>query len=252
MLIDHPNGNYSFIKGIGPFSSGCKAQPGYEIVHATFHPLPTLQQGFALIANHLQNLGRQIGAVCGIELRIPQPLTPEGFNAFNAPYIQQLADWNILVDGANPVARTNVALAVHTVTEPSLYGFSYTVPAQHQDATFVLSGSAETRRPLDGQGYEIVGHGDVSTEGLGQKATYVLQNLEDRLHEMAVTWADVTTIQLYTIHNVHPLLKSTLLFPLGSGSQHGLQWHYSRPPVTELEYEMDARGVRQECVVTGG
>lgn len=252
MLIDHPNGNYTFIKGIGPFSSGCKAQPGYEIVHATFRPMPALQQGFELIANHLQDLGRPIQAVCGMELRIPQPLSPQAFNAFNAPYIRQLTDWNTFVDGANPVARTNVALAVHPVAEPSLYGFSYTVPARYQDATFVLSGSAETRRPPDGEGYEIVSHGDVSTEGLRQKAAYVFQNLDDRLHEMAVTWANVTTVQLYTVHNVHPFLESTLLRPLGSGSQYGLQWHYSRPPVTALEYEMDARGVRQECVVTGG
>jgi len=251
MLIDHPNGNYTFIKGIGPFSSGCKAQPGYEIVHAIFHPLPALQQGFELIANHLQHLGRPIQAVCGMELRIPQPLSPQAFNAFNAPYIQQLADWNIMVDDVNPVARTNVALAVHPVAEPSLYGFSYTVPAQHQDTTFILSGSAETRRPPDGEGYEIVSHGDVAADGLGHKATHVLQNLEDRLHEMAVTWADTTTVQLYTVHNIHPLLESRLLPPLGSGSQHGLQWHYSRPPVTELEYEMDARGVQQECVLAG-
>jgi hypothetical protein len=251
MLIDHPNGNYTFIKGIGPFSSGCKAQPGYEIVHATFHPLPALQQGFELMTRHLQHLGRPIQAVCGMELRISQPLSPQAFNAFNAPYVQQLADWNIMVDGVNPVARTNVAIAVHPVAEPSLYGFSYTVPAQHRETTFVLSGSAETRRPQDGEGYEIVSHGDVSAEGLAQKASYVLQNLEDRLHEMEVTWADVTTVQLYTVHNIHPLLESTLLAPLGSGSQHGLQWHYSRPPVTELEYEMDARGVRQECVLAG-
>ena len=251
MLIDHPNGNYTFIEGIGPFSSGCKAQPGYEVVHATFHPLPALQQGFSLIANHLQRLGRPIQAVCGMELRIPQPLSPQAFNAFNAPYVQHLADWNILVDGVNPVARTNVALAVHPVAEPSLYGFSYTVPAQHQDTTFVLSGSAETRRAQDGEGYEIVSHGDVSAEGLGQKASYVLQTLESRLREMNVTWADVTAVQLYTVHNIHPLLESALLPPLGSGSQYGLEWHYSRPPVTALEYEMDARGVRQECVLAG-
>ncbi len=149
MLINHSNGNYTFIKGIGPFSSGCKAQPGYEVVHTTFHPLPALQQGFELIEHHLQRLGRPIQAVCGMELRIPQSLSPQAFNEFNAPYIQRLADWNILVDGVNPVARTNVALAVHPVAEPSLYGFSYTVPVQHQDATFVLSGCAETRTPQD-------------------------------------------------------------------------------------------------------
>jgi hypothetical protein len=29
----------------------------------------------------------------------------------------------------------------------------------------------------------------------------------------------------------------------------GLTWHYARPPVRELEYEMDCRGVTAEHVV---
>jgi hypothetical protein len=249
MLMTHPTGNYTFIKGIGPFSSGCKAQPGHEIVHASVHPLPPLQTGFALIERHLQNLGRPIQAVCGMELRIPQPLSSQAFNEFNASYIKQLADWNMLVDGLNPVARTNVAPTIHPVTEPSLYGFSYTVPSQHQSTTFVLSGSAETRRSEGGEGYEIVSQGDVSPEGMRQKAAHVLDNLMARLQELEVTWADVTTTQLYTVHNIHPLLETTLR-PTQE-SRHGLQWHYARPPVTELEYEMDARGVQQECVLPG-
>ena len=249
MLMHHPTGNYTFIEGIGPFSSGCKAQPGYEIVHATFDPLPPLQTGFGLIERHLQSLGRPIEALCGMELRIPQPLSPQAFNEFNAPYIKQLADWNILVDGMNPVARTNVAPAVQPVTEPALYGLSYTVPSQHQGTTFVLSGSAETRRAPEGEGYEVVSHGDVSTEGLRQKAEHVRDTLTARLNELEVAWADVTTVQLYTVHNVHPLLETSLRST--QESRHGLLWHYSRPPVTELEYEMDARGVRQEYILSG-
>jgi hypothetical protein len=29
----------------------------------------------------------------------------------------------------------------------------------------------------------------------------------------------------------------------------GLTWHYARPPVIGLDYEMDARGVAREIVV---
>ena len=57
MLVDQPDGNFTFIKSSGPFSSGCRAQPGYEVVHATFHPLPALEKGYDLIARHLQQLG---------------------------------------------------------------------------------------------------------------------------------------------------------------------------------------------------
>ena len=247
MIIQQPDGNYTFIKSTGPFSSGCRAQPGYEIVYATFHPLPPLEKGYDLIARHLQDLARPIQALCGMELRIPRPLSPQGFAEFNEPYGKRLADWNILVDGLNPTARTNVALTVHPVAEPSMYGFSYTVPTDHDRPTFVLSGAAEIRRSEKGS--EIVSHGDVSTQGLSQKAQYILQTLESRLQELTVAWTDVTTVELYTVHNMHPLLETVLLPGVASGSQHGLRWHYARPPVTEVECEMGARGVYQECAL---
>ena len=125
---------------------------------------PRWEKGYELIALHLQQLGRPIQALCGMELRIPQPLSPQGFAEFNAPYVQRLADWNVLVDGLNPTARTNVALAVHPVAEPSLYGFSYTVPTDHARPSFVLSGAAEIRRSEKGS--EIVSRGDVSPRGV--------------------------------------------------------------------------------------
>ena len=178
MLIDNPRGNYQFLEGIEPFSSGVVAPPGYEIVHVNFHPLPPLQKGFEAIERHLQQSQRPLHALCGMELRIPQPLSVQGFREFNQPYIKKLADWNLLVDGRNPVARTNVALAVNPVAEPSVYGFSYTVPTQHAGKTFVISGTPELRS-RDGQ-REIVALGDVSPVGVRQKLETVLQVLTTR------------------------------------------------------------------------
>ena len=184
-----------------------------------------------------------------MELRIPQPLSPQGFAEFNEPYVQRLADWNVLVDGLNPTARTNVALAVHPVAEPSLYGFSYTVPTDHDRPSFVLSGAAEIQRSEKGS--EIVSRGDVSSQGLSQKAQAVLEILADRLQEFSLAWTDVTAVELYTVHDVHPLLETEILPGLASGGHHGLRWHYARPPVTEVEVEMGAQGVYQECVLPG-
>src|SRR5277367_3843471 len=130
MLLDNAKGNYQFIRGYGgPFSSGARASPGFEIVHATFKPLARLAGGYGLIERHLRNAGRPINAVCGIELRIPAALTPAGFDEFNRPYIERLKAWDLLIDGLNPVARTNVAPAASPIAEPSIYGFYYTVPA---------------------------------------------------------------------------------------------------------------------------
>ena len=36
---------------------------------------------------------------------------------------------------------------------------------------------------------------------------------------------------------------------IGAASQHGITWHYSRPPIVSIEYEMDLRGCRREVVV---
>ncbi|MBI3798764.1 MAG: hypothetical protein HY268_17585 [Deltaproteobacteria bacterium] len=47
MLIDNPTGNSKFLKGFGPFSAGGDAHSGYEIVHVTFHALPSWQRGLA-------------------------------------------------------------------------------------------------------------------------------------------------------------------------------------------------------------
>jgi hypothetical protein len=251
MLVDNPKGNYQFIRGIGPFSSGCVAHPGYEVVHVTFNPFPPLQKGYDLIERHLQSLQRPMTALGGMELRIPKPLSAQGFNEFNQPYIKKLESWGLIMEGLNPVARTNVAIAVNPVAEPSVYGFSYTVPSPHQGTTFVMAGAAEMDRPGEGGGSQIIGHGDVSTAGLRQKAEFVLQILEGRLQEMQVTWAEVTTVEIYTVHNIHPLMETTILPTLKNANRFSLHWHYARPPVVELECEMDTRGVRQELVLPG-
>jgi hypothetical protein len=250
MLTDNPTGNFQFLKGIGPFSSGVVAHPGYEIVHATFHPLPPLQRGFELIERHLHRSQRPLKALCGMELRIPQPLSRQAFNEFNQPYINKLAGWNLLIDGLNPVARTNVALVVNPVPEPSVYGFSYTRPAQHEGATFVVSGAPEVRRG-DSEAYEIISHSDTSMAGLRQKAEYILQSLTTRLQALQVTWSEATTVEIYTVHDLHPLLAMLILPTLQEANRHGIRWHYARPPVVELECEMDVRGVRQEVILPG-
>ena len=83
MLIDNPKGGFSFVKGIGPFSSGAVANAGFEIVHAVAIPVIKLDDGYEVIERHLRDAGRPMNAVCGMELRIPKPLTPAGFNEFN-------------------------------------------------------------------------------------------------------------------------------------------------------------------------
>ena len=61
---------------------------------------------FDAIVAHLRKEGRPLQAICGMELRSPEPFSFTGFNEFNAGYVDVLKRWDLLVDGINPVART--------------------------------------------------------------------------------------------------------------------------------------------------
>jgi hypothetical protein len=249
MLTENVPGNYTFIPGIGPFSSGVVAHPGFEIVHAVLKPFIPLEQGYLLVDRHLKDLRRTIGALCGMHLRIPKALSREAFDQFNVPYVDRLKSWGLHVDGANPVTRTNVALEFNPVTAPMLAGFFYTIPSDGRAATFVISGAPEISSRDLGIAH-IVARGDTSADGMRQKAECVIQVLGARLAEMSLSWQDATAINLYTIHDGHPLMVSTLIPALGGASQAGITWHYARPPVTGLELEIDLHAVRRELIVT--
>ena len=250
MLLDNARGNYKFVRGYGaPFSSGALANPGFEIVHATFKPLVRLADGYRRLERHLREAGRPTHAVCGIELRIPAPLTPGGFDEFNRGYIERLTAWGLMVDGLNPVARTNVAPAASPLAEPSLYGFYYTVPALGAARpAFVLAGVPEVASRAGGK-REIVAAGNVSLEGLRRKTACVLEALGGLLREMDLGWSEASAVNLYTVHDLYPLFASDLLPALGEAAYRGIRWHYARPPVIELELEIDGYAARQELVL---
>ena len=48
------------------------------------------------------------------------------------------------------------------------------------------------------------------------------------------------------MHEIHGFVPD-LLLPRGAAA-HGLTWHFARPPVVGLEYEMDVRAVNEEHV----
>lgn len=249
MLTENIPGNYTFIRGIGPFSSGVVARPGFEIVHAALKPFIPLKQGYGLVDRHLKDLRRPISALCGIHLRIPKALSREDFDQFNRPYIDRLKSWGLEVDGANPVTRTNVALELNPVPEPMLAGFFYTIPSDGRAATFVISGAPEIASRDLGMAH-IVARGDTSAAGMRLKAECVIEVLGARLAEMRLSWQDATAINLYSVHDVHPLMASTLIPALGRGADAGITWHYARPPVIGLELEIDLHAVRRELIVT--
>jgi len=248
VLVESTQGHFRFLRGIAPYSSGAVAMSGYEIVHVTLSPAPPYRKGFELIDRHLAGEKRPPQALCGIELRSPELFTFPGFVAFNGGYVEQLKRRAILVGDLNPVARTNVSPAVDPPPEVMLYGFSYAAPSPAAGPTFVVAGAGElTGERLDAR--DIVRRGDVSDAGLRAKADHVLGLMERRLQGLGVSWGSVTAVEVYTIHNIFPFLENLLLRRIGSSRVHGLRWHFARPPIKEIEFEMDVRGCRRELAI---
>jgi len=248
MLVGNTRGNYSFLKGIAPYSAGVVAETGFEVVHVRLPRYLPLRAGLDAVEVHLTAAGRPLQAVCGMELRSPKPFSFTGFHQFNAGYIDVLKKWDILIDGMNPVARTNIAPEVNPPGEPSLYGFSYTVPSKATRKTFVVAGAGELPEgSLDP--HDVVRRGEYGAAAIREKAHFVMGLMEGRLKGLEVGWSDVTVSEIYTVHDIRPFLDEELLKRMGEGGAHGVTWHYSRPPIESIEYEMDLRGCVTELVI---
>lgn len=244
---DNLRGGYRFISGIPAYSEGVVAMAGYEIVHITLHRPLAYRDGFGLIDRYLAAVDRPRQSLCGIQLRSPRPQSLAGFEAFNQDYHQLLVEWDLLVEGRTPIARTNVVPEVGTPEEPSLYAFAYTVESGTSDTapSFIVAGAGETRGgslSLD----TVVRPGETSAEAMRDKAMCVMQTMLARLSGLGVAAAGVTVANVYTVREVQPYLEDVILTGLGAAAVHGVHWYYTRPPITGIEFEMDVRGVRRE------
>jgi hypothetical protein len=242
-LITFSDGGYAFLKGGFPYSQGVRALPGYAIERMRFaQPVPMVP-GFAAIERHLTALGRPLTAMCAAELRSPVPLSMTGFRSFNEGYVEVLKRWKLFRDGLNPLARSNVAPQFDPPAEPCFYAFCYTVPANNAGTSFVVAGSGEW--PEGGKfPDDIIARGDLSPAGLRAKAQFVLRKMEDRLAALGASWREASAVQVYTVHDIHSILSQEILPRSGNGA--GPTWHWCRPPIEELEFEMDVRGIAVE------
>jgi len=254
--------DYAFLPGGAPFSSGVVALPGFEIVRARFAKPLAMANGFEAIAAHLREHHRPLTALCAAELRSPQPFSFDGFSEFNAGYVSTLRRWGLVRQDGNPVARSNVCPVHAPPAEPVFHAFCYTIPTEtvqsgilttsdHSERapgprSFVLAGYAEW---AEGTAFPdgIVARGDRSAAGLATKAAYVLDTLQQRCALLGGDWSALTAVQVYTEHEIGPLVASEFA-PRGLVGL-GLHWHPCRPPVQELEFEIDARCVRRELVI---
>ncbi len=233
MLRHSPSGNYRFLAAEGrPFSNGIVADHGYDLVHARLERPTPLEAGLAAAVRHVVAAGRTAHAIAGLELRIPGPLSRDGFDDFNKAYVSSLTGLGLVVDGLMPAARTNVAPVVIAVSEPSVYAVTYTTVARRDRPGFLLSGVPETE-------------GNDAAEMLGS----IMKVLSARLDELGATWEDATSIQLYGIDDFQDALIKRGLAQMGRAAIHGVQWFPSRPPIEGLKFEIDLRSTGAELVL---
>lgn len=241
-------GGYRYLPAVMQYSAGVAANPGFVIERVQFRRALPLEEGFAAAEAFLKSRDRAPTAFCACELRSPAPFTEQGFAEFNRRYVTTLERWGIYRDGVNPVARTNVCPVIDPPSAPSLHAFSYTMPAR-SDArgTFVVAGSGETQEGKASYRESIVALGDVSLDGLRAKVAHVVAQMERRVAALGASVQDATATNAYTVHDIGPLVEEQI-FRHGLAAA-GLTLIASRPPVIDLEFEMDLRNTAMETFV---
>jgi hypothetical protein len=241
-------GGYRYMPGVFQYSGGVAAAPGFRLERVRFtRPVP-LAEGFARAEAIMAASGRPTTAFAACELHSPAPFTEAGFTAFNQLYCGTLARWGIYRDGINPVARSNTCPEIGAPAEPGFHAFCFTRPAEAGDGpSFVVAGSGEAPEGKGNYRDHIVARGDVSPDGLRRKALFVLGEMERRLAALGAAWDVVGATQVYTVHDLHPFLADELA--RRGAIRNGLTWQFNRPPVVELDFEMDCRRVPVERLV---
>lgn len=245
-VMEFKPGDYKFIVSPGgPFSSGVAAMPGFALRRVRFlRPIP-MADGFAFIKKHLEREGRPVTALAACELRSPAAMTGEQFQTFNGEYLKTLHQWGCKAGDINPLARSNLAPITEIPSEAMFLAFTYTVPEPNASGDFLISGKPEIRDGVTTD--RIVGGRDVSLKGLEIKARFVMNAMRERAAALGCDWAAVTGAQIYTVHDVRPLLDT--VFAEYAISQIGLAWYPAWPPVIGMEFEVDVRSVRTELVI---
>lgn len=241
-------GGYRYIKAVFQYSSGVAAEPGFAIERVRFIEPPPLAEGFAAVEAHLQALGRPSTAFAACELRSAAPFTAQGFHDFNREYVKTLARWGIYKDETNPVARTNVCPEYVKPAESTLYAFSYTVPAPDaKRGSFIIAGGGEMRAGAGSLAERIVRYDDTTAAGMREKLRYVVAEMERRLAALGFSWKDAVSTQAYSVQDIGALVGPEIA--ARGAAAGGLSWHFARPPLIGLEFEMDVRGAARELTI---
>jgi hypothetical protein len=238
-VTHNERGGFRFLGAPGlPFSSGVVADEGFDIARVVLQPMVPLERGFAIVRQYLEEAGRPIQALSGMELRIPAPLPREGFEEFNRAYIDVLDSWDLRVEGMLPPARTNVAPADGSISEPSVFAFSFAAHEPALPGAFLMAGAPEAEEMATG-----------AEAGLRS----IVSVLSKRMESLGVRWDRATAANFYAAEDWAEEVSSILLPAFGDASRTvQLTWVAALPPVVPYQFEVDVRRCGKELTVATG
>ena len=101
---------------------------------------------------------------------------------------------------------------------------------------FIVAGAGEVAGTLDPT--NIVARGDISESGMSLKVDCVLEEMLARLLALGFNGLSPTVINVYTIHEILKL-QELISKKLSAINVHGYTSWLTKPPVAEIEFEMD-------------
>ncbi len=244
-MLDNRAGSYRIVPSGPAYCAGIVPDDGYEVVRAELHTWVPLDQAFAFIEAHLKGIGRPVQAFCGIELRVPAPLTLDNWSTFNIPYLEQLRKWGLMHENYSGVCRSNIALDLYPPKVTSLCAFSYTVPTKEKVKTFLLAGQADI-----GSDGKIIAEGDIGLEAMRKRTLFTIDTVANTLKKLGASWQETTRIALFHVHDIPDLWGAEVLGKIGEPIRKGILVYRARPPIAAAEVELEARAIRQELVLS--
>jgi hypothetical protein len=223
------------------------AEPGYVITGLRFSEPSPVGAAFGVLDRELESRGLSASAIVGIELRSATPFGFESFSDFNDEYRKLLIERDLLDGDHNPVARTNVCPASEAPAEPVVLGaFVIRSLEGHAGGDFVVAGAGEVDGALAPE--NIVAFRDLSQAGLRRKAEFVLGEMVARIEALGGRPADPNVINEYSVHAIDGL-ADLIERELPAASRSGYVHWSTRPPVADIEFEMDCRRISNWEVV---
>ena len=231
------------------YSGGVAANPGYEIERVRFDKMAAAGRRLCADRKIHSGGGQAADVVLRLRAALAGRLHRRGISQFQ-PALRQDAGGvgRLSTATTNPVARSNVCPEIDPPAEPSFYAFSFTRPSQGTTPSFVIAGGGELQEGNASYAERTVRYRDISPEGIAEKVR--LRRRRDGAAHGRVRVRLEGRDGGADLHRARfPSTSLPMNWFAAAPRGPGLTWHFARPPVIDLEYEMDCRRVMREVVI---